>query len=96
MKISLGKTKIMVLRKHKRKSGNKSKNKDIWKIGDKEVEECETYKYLGVTFNQTDLSLITQRKSKKKPKSVFSLFYLKVGNGVVFNLEYFCIFSTAR
>ncbi len=42
MIISLGKTKIMVLRKNKRKSGNKSKHKNIWKLGDKEVEECET------------------------------------------------------
>ena len=96
MKISLGKTKIMVLRKHKRKSGNKSKNKDIWKIGDKEVEECETYKYLGVTFKSNGSFIDHTEKIKEKAQKCFSLFYLKVGNGVVFNLGCFCILSTTR
>ena len=71
MKISLGKTKIMVLRKHKRKSGNKSKNKDIWKIGDKEVEECETYKYLGVTFKSNGSFVDHTEKIKEKAQQCF-------------------------
>ena len=50
MKINLGKTKMMVLRKNKRKSRGRPENKVIWKLGDKEVQECETYKYLGVSF----------------------------------------------
>jgi len=59
------------LRKHKRKSGNKSKNKDIWKIGDKEVEECETYKYLGVTFKSNGSFVDHTEKIKEKAQKCF-------------------------
>ena len=61
----------MVLRKHKRKSGNRSKNKDIRKIGDKEVEECETYKYLGVTFKSKGSFVDHTEKIKEKAQKCF-------------------------
>ena len=46
MEINTSKTKKMVMRKNKKKS----KACKIWKFGDKEIEDCNEYKYLGVTF----------------------------------------------
>ena len=46
--INMGKTKVMLIQKQKSRAESK-KNKP-WKIGDKEVEECISYKYLGVTI----------------------------------------------
>lgn len=46
MKINLGKTKIMVVRKYK----SRGQAENIWEVGNNEIEECDSYKYLGVIF----------------------------------------------
>ena len=46
IEINTSKTKIMVIRKNKKRS----KACKIWKFGDKEIKECNEYKNLGVTF----------------------------------------------
>ena len=46
MEINTSKTKIMVMRKNKKKS----KACKIWKFGDIEIKSCNEYKYLGVTL----------------------------------------------
>ena len=46
MSVNIDKTKIMVLRKHKRKI----KSKQSWLFGENEIQECDSYKYLGVTI----------------------------------------------
>ena len=46
MEINTSKTKIMVAKRKK----NKSKACKIWKFGDKEIKECNEYKYLEVNF----------------------------------------------
>ena len=74
MKVNLGKTKIMVLRKNKRKSRAKKGNEIIWKLGDKEIEECEVYKYLGVIFKSNgSFSEHAEKIKEKAQKSYFSL-----------------------
>ena len=74
MTVNLGKTKIMVLRKNKRKSRGRAENKIIWKLGNKEIEECETYKYLGVTFKSNgSFSEHADKIKEKAQKSHFSL-----------------------
>ncbi len=50
IEVNLGKTKVMVVQKNKKKSIGKSRKKNVWKLGDKEIEECNLYKYLGVTI----------------------------------------------
>ena len=74
MKVNLDKTKIMVLRKNKRKSRGKSENKTIWKLGDKEIQECEKYKYLGVNIKSNgSFSEHIEMIKDKAQKSYFSL-----------------------
>ena len=46
MKVNIGKTKVMVLRKNKRKS----QSQNTWLLGEQELQECDSYKYLGVTI----------------------------------------------
>ena len=46
MKVNIGKTKIMVLRKNKRKS----QSQNTWLLGEQELQECDSYKHLGVTI----------------------------------------------
>ena len=46
MEVNIGKTKVMVLRKNERKSFSQN----TWFLGEQEVEECDSYKYLGVTI----------------------------------------------
>ena len=46
MKVNIGKTKVMVLRKNKRKS----QSQKTWFLGEQELKECDSYKCLGVTI----------------------------------------------
>ena len=46
MKINIGKTKVMVLRKNKRKS----QPQKTWFLGEQKLQECDSFKYLGVTI----------------------------------------------
>ena len=65
MSVNIGKTKIMVLRKHKRKI----KSKQTWLFGENEIQECDSYKYLGVTiksncsFNE-HVEIVKQKANK--------------------------------
>ena len=47
MDVNMSKTKIMVLRNKKRKSRAKLGNEFKWFLGNTQVKECESYKYLG-------------------------------------------------
>ena len=47
MEVNIGKTKVMVLRKNKRKSHPQN----TWFLGEQELQECDSYKYFGVTIN---------------------------------------------
>ena len=64
MDASMEKTKVMIIQKQKSRA-QFTKNK-TWKIGDKEVDECVTYKYLGVTLNRTGLSQNTSLELRRK------------------------------
>jgi len=48
MEISLDKTKVMLIQKQKSRA--KSKRNKPWKIGNKELKACTSYKCLGVTL----------------------------------------------
>ncbi len=72
MEVNLDKTKVMILRKNKRKT--QSKNSVIWKIGRKEIAKCDSYKYLGVTLNSNGFfSEHVEKNKEKAQKSYFSL-----------------------
>ena len=44
MEVNMDRTKIMIIRKNRLKTRSQSNNKTIWKIGDKEIKECDSYK----------------------------------------------------
>ncbi len=46
MEFNVKKTKVMVLKRNKRKINNQSQ----WQLGSKDIKECNSYKYLGVTI----------------------------------------------
>ena len=72
MEVNLDKTKVMILRKNKRKT--QAKNSVIWKIGRKEIAECDSYKYLGVTLKSNgSFSEHVDKIKEKAQKSYFSL-----------------------
>ena len=48
LEVSFEKTKVMVVRKNKQQSHAKNGNKRLWKVGNKDIKECYSYKYLGV------------------------------------------------
>ncbi len=50
MEVNIDKTKVMVVRKNKQQSRAKNGNKRLWKVGNKDIKECDSYKYLGVTL----------------------------------------------
>ena len=72
MEVNMNKTKIMLIQK--KKSRAKSMENTPWKIGDKEVKECTSYKYLGVTLKSTgSFSEHIDKIKEKAHKSYFSL-----------------------
>ena len=72
MEVNMNKTKIMLIQK--KKSRAKSMENTPWKIGDKEVKECTSYKYLGVTFKSTgSFSEHIDKIQEIAHKSYFSL-----------------------
>ena len=46
MKVNSDETKVMVLKKNKRKS----QSQNTWFLGEQELKQCDSYKYLGVTI----------------------------------------------
>ena len=50
MKVSFSKTNVLVLRKNKRKF----QSQKTWFLGEQELQECDSYKYLGVTIKSND------------------------------------------
>ena len=54
MEMNIGKTKVMLFQKQK--SRVKPKKHKPWAIGDKEVKECISYKYLGATIKSSGSS----------------------------------------
>ncbi len=54
MELNMDKTKIMIIRKNRLKTRSQSNNKTIWKKGDKEIKECDSYKYLVVTIKSNE------------------------------------------
>ena len=74
MEVNMDKTKVMVIRKNKQKARAQSKNKKIWKMGDKEIKECDSYKYLGVTLKSNgSFSEHVDKIKEKAQKAYFSL-----------------------
>ncbi len=50
MEVNFDKTKVMVVGKNKQQSHVKNGNKRLWKAGNKDIKECDSYKYQGVTL----------------------------------------------
>ena len=74
MKVNMNKTKIMIIRKNRLKTRSQSNNKTIWKIGDKEIKECDSYKYLGVTIKSNgSFSEHIDKIKEKSHKAYLSL-----------------------
>ncbi len=72
MKVNLGKTKIMIVKQHK--SCGNTNNTQVLKLGAEEIEECESYKYLGVTFKSNgSFSEHAEKIKDKAQKSYFAL-----------------------
>ena len=72
VEVNMDKTKVMLIQKQKSRA--KSKKNKPWKIGDHEVKECISYKYLGVTLKSTgSFSEHIDRIKEKAHKSYFSL-----------------------
>ena len=72
MEVNMNKTKIMLIQKQKSRA--KSMENTPWKIGDKEVKEYTSYKYLGVTLKSTgSFSEHIDKIKEKAHKSYFSL-----------------------
>ena len=71
MEVNMNKTKIMLIQKQK--SMDDSMENTPWKIGDKEVKECTSYKYLSVTLKSTgSFSEHIDKIKEKAHKSYFS------------------------
>ena len=72
MEVNLDKTKVMFIQKQKSRA--KSKRNKPWKIGDKELKECTSNKYLGVTLkSHGSFSEHIDKIKEKALKSYFSL-----------------------
>ena len=71
MKVNMDKSKVMVMQKQK--SCAKARKNCPWRIGDKEVKECASYKYLGVTIKSNRSFSIHIDKREKSHKAYFSL-----------------------
>ncbi len=64
----------MIVRKNKKKAQANSRNNIVWKIGEKEIKECDSYKYLGVTLKSNgSFSEHIDKIKEKAQKSYFSL-----------------------
>ena len=74
MEVNISKTKIMVLKNKKRKSRAKPGNEFKWYLGNIQVKECESYKYLGVTFKSNgSFTEHVDKVREKAQKSYYSL-----------------------
>ncbi len=74
MEVNMDKTKVMIVRKNKKKAQANSRNNIVWKIGEKEIKECDSYKYLGVTLKSNgSFSEHIDKIKEKAQKSYFSL-----------------------
>ena len=72
MEVNMDKTKVMLIQKQKSRA--KSKKNKTWKIGDKEIKECVSYKYLGVTIKSNgSFSIHIDIIKEKAHKAYFSL-----------------------
>ena len=72
MEVNMDKSKVMVMQKQK--SRVKSKKSIPWRIGDNEVKECASYKYLGVTIKSNgSFSIHIDKIREKALKAYFSL-----------------------
>ena len=72
MEVNLDKAKVMLIQKQK--SRVKSKRNKLWKIGDKELKECTSYKYLGASQKSNcSFSEYIDKIKEKTLKFYFSL-----------------------
>ena len=72
MDVNMDKTRVMIIQKQKSRA--KSTKNKTWKIGDKEVNECVSYKYLGVMLKSNgSFSEHIVRMKEKAHKAYFSL-----------------------
>ena len=94
MEVNLDKTKVILIQKQKSRA--KSKRNKPWKIGDKELKECTSYKYLGVTLKSNGSFSEHIHKIKRKLLSPIFPLFLKAKNGVVFSHVFFYIYLTIR
>ena len=74
MEVNMDKTKTMVIRKNRQKSRDQSKNQQIWKIGDDEIKDCDSYKYLRVILKSSrSFSDHIDKIKEKAHKAYYSL-----------------------
>ena len=72
MEVNIDKTKVMLIQKQKSRA--KSKKNKPWKIGDNVVQECNSYKYLGVIIKSKEsFSEHIDKIKEKANKAYFSL-----------------------
>ena len=72
----MDKTKVMMFQKQK--SCAKSIKIKSWRIGDKEIKECVSYKYLGVMIKSNGpFSVHINKVQEKAHKSLFFLYFYK-------------------
>ena len=94
MEVTLDKTKVMLIQKQKSRAKS-TKNKP-WKLGDSELKEHVSYKYLGVMLKSNgSFSEHIEKLKEKAHKSYFSLF-LKAKNGAVSSHIFVFICLTIR
>ena len=93
--MNIDKTKAMLIQKQKPHA--KSKKNKHWKLGDKELKECVSYKYLCVTLKSNwSFSEHIEKLKEKAHKSYFPL-YLKPKNGTVSrHVFFFYLFDNAN
>ena len=70
MEVNIDETKVMVLRKNKRKSHTQI----TWFLGEQELQECDSYKYLGVTIKSNgSFNEHVENINSKAGKAYYSL-----------------------
>ncbi len=94
IEVNLGKTKVMEVRRNKHKSRvtDNNRNKKIWRLGDDEIGECDSYEYLRVTIKSNGSLSEHAEKIKEKAQKAYFPFYQRVGSGMAFSHVYSFIF----
>ena len=94
MEMNMDKMRGMII--PKQKSPAKSKENKTWKIADKELKECNSYRYLGVMLKSNGSYSEHIDKIKVKAQKTFSPSFLKAKMGMVSIHVFFYIYSIVR